>query len=540
MFLFCSIMCAQHHKRNGGSHIASQIPPILGIDSLAPGPGDPILVVYGERAYTASRATGVGLHWYSKVALPEHLAPEDEPIVAASFAKLVARAVVIWPAAGEAGLARARRDAAAIARAGVTAVGIVTEPAIQLGDPLPPGAPKPSLPVIVNRALAAAKALVLPPLAGRAVQAAPPWLGEADLAQVVEAVCAFVRRFLAEPPATIETIALWCLHAWCARADRVMFDVSPRLIFHAVDARADHARALRLLAWLTPTPLVVSRSIASHVLTAIETDRPTLLIDDVAGGTLYRRDMRALIAAGAYRDGVFLTARSKRNETGRGQCFAPTAVATATALPEDIRLRSIVVPMAPVPMGEARARLTLLEPPPDVFELRAKMQRAVASVTDDAGAFEMLPRSLSTTARENWSPLMALALRIGPAASKSVAETALSLTASAPPAASNLALLRDIRDLGLVGARAAISSSDLLAKLTADPERAWASAYHGRALTPRNLAERLANFGIRPHVLRADDGKVARGYRGTAFIDAFARYLGDIAPAEDILEASNA
>ena len=85
-----------------------------------------------------------------------------------------------------------------------------------------------------------------------------------------------------------------------------------------------------------------------------------------------------------------------------------------------------------------------------------------------------------------------------------------------------------------------VASSELLAKLTADPERVWATAHHGRALTPRGLAERLANFGVRPRLVRHPDGKVSRGYLGTMLIEAFGRYLSDIAPSEDTLEASDA
>lgn len=121
-----------------------------------------------------------------------------------------------------------------------------------------------------------------------------------------------------------------------------------------------------------------------------------------------------------------------------------------------------------------------------------------------------------------------------------MAESAVLLTASAPPAASNLALLRDIRDLGVVSAGTRIASNDLLQKLTADPERAWATAHCGRPITPRHLADRLANFGVRPCVMRLDDGRLTRGYRSAPLIDAFARYLSDLAPSEDILEGSDA
>ena len=105
------------------------------------------------------------------------------------------------------------------------------------------------------------------------------------------------------------------------------------------------------------------------------------------------------------------------------------------------------------------------------------------------------------------------------------------LTRTAPPPASNLALLSDIRELCAIEPKARLPSGDLLSKLTADPERPWATAFHGRKLTPRALAERLGHFGVHPTVLRTPDGALARGYQGEALIDAFARYLGDMEAA---------
>ncbi len=500
-------------------------------DSIPFGPGLPVLLVYGPRALAASRGGNSELHWYAKGMLPERCTPEDDASIAPSFAKLAHRAVVIWPEFGADGLERAHRHAQLLSRSGVAAIGIVP-PAIDLAAPLPAGMPKFALRARAEAALAVAKALALPPLAGRGPRAVAPRVERADLAQAFADACAFLRRHLAEPPPAIETIALWCLQAWGARAGAGLFDLSPRLVLRAVDARADHARALRLVAWLTPAPLVVSRAIAAHLLPVLDTERPTVLVDDIAGGTLYRRDMRTLIAAGAYRDGMFLTQRSKQNENGRGLCFAPMAIATAAALPEDIRLRSIVVPMAPAPAGDARAHLNLVDPPAEVSALRAHMQAAVAALAKDRLRAAAPPLTLGPRAAENWLPLLTLARCIGEDVAARAAEAAVQFTASAPPPASNLALLRDIRDLFAIDGQSRVTSNALLEKLVADPDRPWATAFRGRPLTPRTLAERLANFGLRPRVVRKPDGAFARGYYGEELVDAFARYLSDTAPEE--------
>ena len=42
--------------------------------------------------------------------------------------------------------------------------------------------------------------------------------------------------------------------------------------------KPDGARALRILAWVTPAPLVVSRTVAGHVLPVLAAEQPTLEI----------------------------------------------------------------------------------------------------------------------------------------------------------------------------------------------------------------------------------------------------------------------
>ena len=72
-------------------------------------------------------------------------------------------------------------------------------------------------------------------------------------------------------------------------------------------------------------------------------------------------------------------------------------------------------------------------------------------------------------------------------------------------------LLRDIRSA--FGYDDVIRSSDLVAKLTADPERPWAEWKHGRPLTQKQLAGLLAPFHIislTVHPPGLPDGK---GYR---------------------------
>jgi hypothetical protein len=485
----------------------------FGFEHFPVGPGRAVVLVYGEAAYRACLGSPLGLHRYAIVGLPAFWPADEDGALAPLLRKLASRAVVVWAESGAEGLRRALRHAEMSAVQGARAVGVFN-PGFQ---PDRPSGVAAEVAVQVAGVLHDAHARALPAqgrLVGRAVL---PWTAPVDAAAMFGALRAFIGRHLAEADEALDTIALWCLHTWCA----LDFNLSPRLVLQANDARADHAQALRLIGWLTPSPLLVSRAIAAHLLPAIAAEQPTLLIDDVAGGMLYRRDMRALLAAGAHPDGTFLSQRTKRNPAGTIACFCPAAIATTVVLPDDLRARSVVVPMVPAPAGRARAALG--DPPAEVLALRAQMQAFAASI-------ETLPEG--GVARATWQPLLSLAALIGTPIAERAAGAMVRLSRAAPPPASNLALLADIRAIfGVDPAAARIPTAQMIDKLAGDPELAWASARRGRKIDARDLAERLAHFGVRPVSLRMPDGAIVRGYRGDDLAEAFARYLPDSSAA---------
>jgi len=473
--------------------------------------------VYGEETFRAVCGGGIGLHGYAFVGMAE-AEGGDAAELSRLFRKLKGGAVVVWPHPADDGLALARGHAALLADAGVTAVGIVRTPEDFAVD---------DARACADAALREALACAVPAQGAKAGRAVVPWLDALDVVAVFVAARGVLARYLAEPATTLDALVLWVLHAWFVRAcsdARAPFEISPRLVLAANDARADHARALRLIGWLTPSPLIVARTVASHAVRAVAMEQPTLLIDDVAGGMLYRRDMRTLIAAGAQRDGLFLGAATKRNRSGRMACFAPTAIATAAALPDDLRVRAIVVAMTP--QLAARARAALGDVPDDVLVLRAQMQAFAAATPIDLAASEaLMPRAFSTAARENWAPLVAIAQAIGASCARRAVAAAQTLQAGEPAPASNLALLADIRALVPMGEAQGFATAHMIERLTADLERPWATIRRGRKLDARELADRLRLFGVRPATLRLGDDAFARGYRAADLRDAFDRYL---------------
>lgn len=335
----------------------------------------------------------------------------------------------------------------------------------------------------------------------------------------------FLAYHLAEPPALLDTLILWSLHTHA----HARFDVSPRLVLHGRDPRADHARALRVLRWLTPSPRLVARATASTVLDLIAHESPTLLLDDVANAMLARRDMRALIAAGARADGALLSKRRTKKDGAVRSCAAPLAMATAVSPPEEVLAHAIVLPMSPALEREGRAREPIADPPAEALALRTEFESVAARLqTTNTARHIALPPFLDAAARETWAPLFAFAHELGPEA-EAAARAAASQFANPEhlePPTSARALLRDIRRITGID-EAHPSSTHLVDALTKDLDSPWHACDFGAKLTPRGLAQRLARFDVRPTVIYPRNAPAYRGYKADALLVAFARYLAD-------------
>jgi hypothetical protein len=353
----------------------------------------------------------------------------------------------------------------------------------------------------------------------------PPTPEPAPVPPLLARARAFLARYLAEPTPALDALILWSLHTHAY----ARFSLSPRLILHGRDAAADHARALRLLRWLTPAPRLVARATAANVLDLIAHESPTLLLDDAANAILARRDMRALIAAGAHADGALLGKRTRKKDGAVRRCAAPLALSTATPPPEEVLAYAIVLPMAPALEREGRAREAVADPPPEALALRAALETFGAEVkaANTALAPDM-PAFLGPAAAEIWSPLFVCAHALGPGAEAAarVAASQFERADHLEPPTSARALLRDIRRIaGIDGTH--LPSAQIVEALTRDPDSPWNACDFGAKLTPRAVAKRLARFDVTPRVIHVPGAPSFRGYKADALLAAYARYLND-------------
>ena len=69
-----------------------------------------------------------------------------------------------------------------------------------------------------------------------------------------------------------------------------------------------------------------------------------------------------------------------------------------------------------------------------------------------------------------------------------------------------------------------ISTADLIDELIVDDMKPWATYHKGKPMTPRQLARRLNEYGIKPQTIRMA-GRTPKGFMRDSFTDTFERYI---------------
>jgi putative DNA primase/helicase len=324
------------------------------------------------------------------------------------------------------------------------------------------------------------------------------------------------RRYVVLPKGADIALPLWVLHAWTMDAG----DISPLMVLVSPTKRCGKTSVLIVLYFLTPRSELSSNITAPALFRYIEDVRPTLLIDEADSFVKDNEELRGILNSGHTKAAANVI-RNIDHKPRRFSTWAPKAIATIRILADTLEDRAIVV------------RLQRKPPVAKVERLRRRDNAAFAALRNQAARwaadnFDKLadpdPKmpDLNDRAADNWRPLMAIAELAGGTWPEEARRAACLLSGEEQEGAIGVELLRDIRYA--FGDDDVIRSSDLVAKLTADPERPWAAWKRGRPLTQKQLAGLLAPFHIislTVHPPGLPDGK---GYRRIDFEEAWAAY----------------
>jgi Protein of unknown function (DUF3631)/DnaB-like helicase N terminal domain len=371
-----------------------------------------------------------------------------------------------------------------------------------------------------------------------AAQARDGWRSAAS-ASPLDAIVAFVRRFVVVTFEQADAIALWVMHTHVFER----FDCSPYLAASSAEKRSGKSRLLAVLELLVARPWSVVRPSEAVAYRKIARDRPTLLLDEtdtIFGRGSEHEGLRALLNAGN-QSGVVVPrcAGPQRDRLEEFEVYCPKALAGIGRLPDTVEDRAVPIKLKRRTRREQIERFRRRDVTPEAAELRDVARTWAESI---ASALEHarpdLPERLDDRAADAWEPLLAIADLAGGDWPKRARRAALVLSADEvrDEDSDRVQLLADIRRALDLDGGDRLSTAALLATLTGDEEAPWATYGRGdKPLGAHALAGLLRPFGIRSRTVRLEDGTTPKGFKREQFEDAWERY----APASGASETQH-
>ncbi|WP_298439196.1 DUF3631 domain-containing protein [Geobacter sp.] len=368
-----------------------------------------------------------------------------------------------------------------------------------------------------------------------------PWPDEVDAAQLLTDIAATVRRFIVCEKETAHAVALWAAMTWFID----VVPVAPLAIITAPEKRCGKSQLLFLLGRLTARAITTSSISPAALYRTIDAWCPTLLIDEADAFMKDNEELRGLLNSGHTRESAYVIRTVGDNFTPtKFNTWGAKALAGIGHVADTLMDRSVILELRRKMPHEEVDRIRHAEP--NLFaDLRSKLARFAEDYRDQVRqARPALPQSLNDRAQDNWEPLLAIALSAGNEWLQLGTVAALKLSDSETAAQTvGTELLADIREI--FGAnRDRITTAELIRLLCADEEKPWATFNRGQAISPRQVAKRLKEYGILSHTIRLGI-ETAKGYTLEQFREAFSRYLStppelSVTPSQVSIHAASA
>ncbi len=356
-----------------------------------------------------------------------------------------------------------------------------------------------------------------------------PWHEPIHPGNLLTDIAQTIKRFIVCENETIIAATLWVAMTWFID----VIHVAPLAVITAPEKRCGKSQLLFLFSQIVKRPLAASNISPAALFRSIDAWQPTLLIDEVDTFMKENHELRGLINAGHTRTAAYIY-----RTTGEDHTLTPfnlwgaKALAGIGKLNDTLMDRSIILSLRRKLATEQAERLRHAEP--RLFQqLAAKLARFTLDYSGQiAIARPPLPNTLGDRAQDNWEPLLAIADIAQGDWPQLARKAALKISGDMDSSKSiGVELLSDIQNIIESMNTDRITSADLIKKLCEDPEKPWATFNHGHPISPRQIANRLREYGITSTTIRFQS-TTAKGYLILQFTDAFNRYLSsDKAPS---------
>lgn len=348
-----------------------------------------------------------------------------------------------------------------------------------------------------------------------------PWPEPIQPDALLTAIRDTITRFIICAPETALAATLWIAMTWFID----VVTVAPLAIITAPEKRCGKSQLLFLMGRLVNRPLSASNITPAALFRSIDHWRPTLLIDEADTFMRDNEELRGIINCGHTRDSAKIIRVVGDDFTPTAfQVWGAKALAGIGHLSDTVMDRAILLELRRKLANEPIERLRHAEA--DLFHtLTAKLARFAKDYAENIQqARPALPDNLNDRAQDNWEPLLAIADIAGgewPTLSRAAATM---ISSSNESSSVGVELLQDIEEIFNRLNLDRMASAELIQRLCDDPEKPWATYNRGASISPRQIANRLKEFGVLSHTIRVGYATV-KGYLKSQFTDAFARYL---------------
>lgn len=348
-----------------------------------------------------------------------------------------------------------------------------------------------------------------------------PWEYPINPDELLSDISKTVHRFIVCNKETADAVALWASMTWFMDA----VQIAPLATITAPEKRCGKTQLLTILGKLSYRPLSASSISSASLYRCIEAWQPTLLLDETDAFMRENEELRGVINSGHSRDNAYVIRTVGDDHTPkRFSTWGAKALSGIGNLSDTLMDRAIILELRRKLSHENVDRLRYAEP--DLF---LTLTRKLSRFADDnreqvRQARPILPDALNDRAQDNWEPLLAIAECAGSEWLGRANQVALKLSASDKSSSVSNELLEDIQEIFETKRANKISTAELISALTEDTEKSWATYNRGRPLSPKQLANKLKDYGIQSKLIR-NGYDVYRGFELAQFEESFSRYL---------------
>jgi hypothetical protein len=344
---------------------------------------------------------------------------------------------------------------------------------------------------------------------------------------LLETCQAWIRRYIVVSEEQAVIMAAWLLHTYAFDAA----ETTPYIHITAPERACGKSRLMETLEALAAAPIRSGGMTAAALVRCIDAKAPTIFLDEMdaqlGGDKEYAEAIRGILNEGFRIGGKFYKCDGKSHQLREFNAYCPKCFAGIGQLPDTVASRSIVIEMRRKRPGEIvepfRQRAVREAALPIKAELEAWKARGV---TGHIRAIHPEPLAgLSDRQNDIAEPLLCIAQLAGHRWLLQLTDAlqAVFKAASVEDGSIGVTLLSDIRTIFDERKMDKVSSKVMAECLCEIEGRPWAEWFHGRAMTPNNLARQLKKYRIGSLKIRLGTETV-QGYRRGDFQDAWTQF----------------